>query len=292
MEKRKKRFGDRPEGRKLRSLDALNGFTPFIMKKRSDATNYFEGRVDITEANRYLRKKRLDGEKNMGFLHLFIAAYVRTVSQLPGINRFIAGQRTFARYDVEMVMTVKKTMAVDGSETTFTAHFDQGATLSEVYEQINREIEFIKKGEEDTGTDKVAGALMKLPRMVLRFAIGVLKLLDYYGLLPKSLLHISPFHGSIIITDLGSLGIPPVYHHIYDFGTLPVFFAFGAKYREYILNRKGEMESHYFIDYKVSTDERICDGYYYAKAFKLMMSYLKNPEKLEVPPEKIVEDVD
>ena len=111
------------------------------------------------------------------------------------------------------------------------------------------------------------------------------------GWLPLSLLEISPFHGSMILTDLGSLGIPPIYHHIYNFGTLPVFLAFGAKRRAVELDKEGKPVERKYIDYKVVTDERIVDGFYYATAFKYLKYYMKNPAALELPPEKVEEDI-
>ena len=95
----------------------------------------------------------------------------------------------------------------------------------------------------------------------------------------------------MIITDLGSLGIPPIYHHLYNFGNLPVFLAFGAKRMETGINHAGEVVHRKFIDYKIVCDERICDGSYYANAFKHLRYYLKNPDELTRPPENVVEDV-
>ena len=101
----------------------------------------------------------------------------------------------------------------------------------------------------------------------------------------------SPFHGSMIITDLGSLGIPPIYHHIYNFGNLPVFLAFGAKRSESGINAEGQIVHRKFVDYKIVCDERICDGTYYASAFKYLRYYLKNPDELTRPPESVIEDI-
>ena len=150
----------------------------------------------------------------------------------------------------------------------------------------------IKNGEEDNGTEAFARIATKLPRFLLNFAIWLLKVMDYFGLIPMSLLNVSPFHGSMIITDLGSLGIGPVYHHIYDFGTLPAFIAFGAKRKAVELAPDGSPVQRKYIDYKINTDERICDGYDYAMAFKYFKKYLRHPGELEVPPEKVVHDVD
>ena len=288
----KRRFGDRKEGRQVRSLDAFNKFIPFIMKSRNDASNQFNDSVEVTEIDRWLRAKRTEGWKGLGMLHVFLAAYIRVVAARPAVNRFVSGQRIFARRNIEIVLTVKRTLTDDGSETTIKVEFEPTDTIFDVYRKMNLAIDEIKADNGDgNNTEQVANALCKLPRLVLRFTIWLLHLLDYFDLLPQSLLNASPFHGSMIITDLGSLGIPPVYHHLYNFGNLPVFLAFGAKRRAYELDKTGTPVERKYMDYTVVTDERICDGYYYSTAFKHLKYYLRNPELLETPPEKVEEDV-
>lgn len=286
----KRRFGDRKEGRLIRSLAPFYKFIPFIMPTTNDACNQFADCVEITETDRWLRQKRLEGYKGLGYLHLFIASYVRMVSQRPGINRFINGRRIYARNNIEVVLTVRRGMSTDSTETTIKVIFDPYDTIFDVYRKMNAKIDEIKYGEEDNNTEQVAGMLLKLPRFLLRFAISVLKAMDYFGIIPQVLLDASPFHGSMIITDLGSLGIAPIYHHIYNFGNLPLFIAFGAKRKSTELDMNGNLVQRKYIDFKANTDERICDGYYYATSFKFFKKYLHNPELLEVPPEKVVED--
>lgn len=289
---RKRRFGDRAEGRRLRTLDPLYNFIPFIMVQKNDACNQFADSVEITETDRWLRAKRKEGYKGLGYLHLFIASYVRAASQRPCVNRFIAGRRIFARNNIEVVLTVRRGMSSDAGETTIKVIFDPSDTVFDVYRKMEEKINEIKDSEEDNNTEAVARALTKLPRFILSFAIWILKIMDYFGLIPMSLLNASPFHGSMIITDLGSIGIGPIYHHLYNFGTLPVFVAFGVKRKVTELEADGTPVQRKYIDYKVNTDERICDGYDYAMAFKYFKKYLKHPEELETPPEQVVEDID
>ena len=288
---RKRRFGDRKEGYKLRSIGAFYRMTPFIMKTRNDASNYFKDSVEVTEADKWLRRKRDEGYRGMGMLHLFIAAYVRMTAMLPGLNRFIAGQRIYARNSIEIVLVVKRALTAEATETTIKVTFDPEDSVFDVYRKLNAAVDAVKAGDGENSTEKVAGALCKLPALFLKFAIWVLNLLDYWDLLPVALINASPFHGSMIISDLGSLGIPPVYHHLYNFGNLPVFLAFGAKRKAVELNDRLMAEERKYIDFTAVTDERTVDGYYYAAAFKHLKYFIRNPELLERPPDKVEEDV-
>lgn len=287
----KRRLGDRKDGRLIHSLAPFYKFMPYIMPTKNDAYNQFEDCIEITDTDRWLRQKRLEGYKGLGYLHLFIAAYVRMVSMRPGINRFVAGRRIYARNNIEVVLTVRRTMSTTSNETTIKAVFAPTDTIFDVYRKMNEKIDEIKYGGEDNNTEQVAGALLKLPRFLLRFAIGCLRVMDYFGIIPQKLLDASPFHGSMIITDMGSLGIPPIYHHLYNFGTLPMFIAFGAKRKAVELDREGKAVERKYIDFMAVMDERVCDGYYYASSFKYMKMFMHNPSLLEVPPENVVEDL-
>ena len=287
----KRRIGDRKEGRLLRSLSPFYKFIPYIMCKKNDACNQFEDSVEITETEKWFREKRQEGWKGLGMLHLFIAAYIRTVSQCPGLNRFVSGQKIFARNNIEVVLTVKRAMTADADETTIKIIFEPTDTVFDVYRKLNAKVDEIKANDGDNNTEKVAGALCKLPGLILKFSVWFLNLLDYFGLLPMALLNASPFHGSMIITDLGSIGLPPIYHHIYNFGNLPLFIAFGAKRRVYELDKSGLPVERKYVDYKVTMDERTIDGIAYASAFKYLKYYMKNPAALELPPESVTEDV-
>ena len=291
-DRRKRRFGDRRDGRRLRTLPAYNRMTPFIMKSKSDASNYFSDTIEITEAERYLRVKRLHGYPGMGLLHLFIAAYVRVISQYPGVNRFVSGQRIFARNEIEYVMTIKKEMKTNAEETSIKVTLDPRDTINDVYRKLNAEMLKVKEAGEDTETDDVAATLMKLPRLILKFVVFFLEFLDYFGKIPSVIIDASPFHGSVIITDIGSIGLPVIYHHLYNFGNMPVFISFGVKKRTFEPRKDGGVAERKYLDYKIVMDERICDGFYYSQAFKLFKSLLRKPYVLDQPPQTVVEDID
>lgn len=290
--KRKRRLGDRKEGRKLRTLDPIKRAMPYIMPKRSDSQNFFTEKLDIAEAEKFCREQIKAGRKNFSLLHVIIAAYIRVVSQRPAINRFVSGQTIYARNNIEVLMTIKKKMTLDSEDACIKVIFEPTDTVYDVYDKFNKIVEENKGDGEGNATEDFAKILNYIPRFLLRFVIWFIKTLDYYGILPKFILDLSPFHGSMIITSLGSLGIRPIYHHIYDFGNLPVFVAYGAKQRGVKMNDDGEVVRYRYIEMKVTTDERICDGYYYASAFKMMKRIFENPSVLEYPPEQVVEDID
>ena len=291
-EKHRRRLGDRYDGRRLWSLSPFYQITPFIMRTRVDAQDYFEDNIYIEKAENWLRGLRERGNPDIGILHLFIAAMVRAFSQKPRLNRFVAGQRIFSRHKIQITLAIKKRLHEDGLETTLKMDFDPRDTIFDVAEKVNRAIEENKESETKNETDKTAKLFMLLPRFLLRGLMAALRLFDYYGLLPRAIHQASPFHTSAFITDLGSLGIKPIYHHIYDFGTTSLFLAFGKKEKELFMAQDGTIQTRKYIPIKVVNDERICDGHYYAAAFKYIRSLFQRPETLETAPGTVVADIE
>jgi hypothetical protein len=289
---RKRRLGDRYDGRRLRSLNAFYQITPYIMRYRSDAHDYFEDHLEISGTEVWLRKTRAAGYMDMGYLHVFIAALVRTMSQKPRLNRFVAGQKIYARNEITISLALKKELHEDSPETTVKMTFRPEDTIFDVLRTVQEAVGTNKAVEMKNHTDKTARLFMLCPGFLVRFLIWLMRTLDYLGILPRAVHRASPFHTSAFITDLGSLGIKPIYHHLYDFGTTSIFIAFGVKERKREHDKEGKLVERKYINMKVVNDERICDGHYYASAFKLLSSLVKDPTPLELPPERVVEDSD
>lgn len=288
----KRRLTDRYDGRRIRTLGAFYGIIPFIMRSRIDSQNYFEDKIEISHTEAYLRRKRKEGGHDVNFLHVMIAAMVRTISQRPALNRFIAGQRIYARNEILASLAIKKELRADSPETTIKFAFEAGDTIDVIASRINKAINENKKPETSNNTDRTARVLMLCPAFLLRFLIWLVRLSDFIGWMPVFLNRASPFHTSFFITDLGSLGIQPVYHHLYDFGTTSIFIAFGAKVKEKVMDANNNIIEKKYVYLKAVTDERIADGHYFASAFKLYKSLIQHPERLEIPPDRVEKDIE
>jgi len=287
-------WGDRSDGRKIRTLAPMAQITAYFQVERNTCSNLFEESFEITHIDRYIRQKRREGLTDFGITHVLLAAYVRGVAKYPQLNRFISGQKVYSRgNDIQYCMVIKKEMSVDSPDTSIKVHLTPYDTAEDVYKKLNAAIESVKATKElDSSLDGLIQYLNLIPSIVLKFVVWLLKLLDYFGALPKFLLELSPFHGSLFFTSMGSLGIPPIYHHLYDFGNLPAFGAFGCKRRALEVLEDGSVVQRKYIDVKFVLDERICDGYYYATFFKYYRRLLAHPEVLDNPPEEVVRDID
>ena len=288
--KRKRRFGDRNDGRLLRSLSPMMKIRPYIMPQRCDACNSFRGIVDMDKIDQYVQEKRAQGMTNFTVMHVLLAAYARLVSQRPGLNRFVSGQKIYARDHLEAMLCIKKEMKLNSPDSVISMVFPLDATAAQVYEITENLIAEAKN--ETTNFDNLARMLDYIPGLFKKFAFWMLRVLDYFGLLPVKLKRLSPFHGSLFITSMASLGLPPIYHHIYNFGNVPLFIAFGITEIKHSVKADGSIEAKKIMNFTLVMDERICDGYYYASAMRVFKGILRNPWQLDAPPKEIVEDVD
>ena len=271
------------EFRRVKTISPMSAVIPFIMVNRTGSQNFISDSVDIEKVEKYIKEKQTQGMQNISMMHVMIAAYIRLVSQRPALNRFNRGHRLWTRKNVEDSLTKKKEMTLDSPDTVVKITLPPSATLEDVYTALNNEI-VSYRANPGGDFDDTARAFTRLPGLIFKFAVASLRFLDYFGLMPKAIAKVSPFHCSYFITSMGSLGIPPIYHHLYDFGSCPVFFSFGAKRRTYEIDNTGLVRRRQYMDFTFVLDERICDGYYYASALKLLKNILKNPWQLDEVP--------
>ena len=286
-------WGDRSDGRRIRTEPPMNQVSPYIMVTRNTSANYFSDSFEITHVERYIRQKRREGLTNFGLMHVLLACYCRGLCRYPGLNRFISGQKIYTHgNDIQFCLTVKKEMTSSSPETVIKVHLTPTDTAEDVYHKMNAVIDEVKNSPLDSSFDNLANAFTMIPGLFLKFTVWLLKTLDYFGMLPRFLLELSPFHGSVFFTSMGSLGIPPIYHHLYDFGNLPVFGSFGCKRRALEVEEDGTVVQRKYLDVKFTLDERTVDGFYYAAFLKHYKRLLAHPEVLDHPPEEVLRDID
>ena len=271
-------FGKRADGKAVKGLNPFYRIIPYIMKKRSDSQVFFEDRIYLDNINEYIKNKKEDGIR-ITHMDIMLTAMGRLLYERPHLNRFVMNGRIYQRNEQVLSLAIKKKLLDDATETTVKFRVNPEDTVLDVSKQVATIIQENKEENVVNGTDKLAKLIMSFPNFFIKSAVGIIMLLDKHGMLPKKVIDASPFHTSAFLTNLGSLGINSIYHHIYDFGTTSIFFAMGNK--RYEKDAQGNIRV--YMDLKVVADERICDGLYYARSFLLLRKYFERPELLEEP---------
>lgn len=275
----------RADGKKVKSIPPMYAVAAHIMAKRSDACNSIELNIPLEPIQNYLRDVRSRGH-NVSHLSLIISAFLRTTAEYPFLNRFVVNKTIYARNEYAVGMVVLKPGQLDGTMNKM--YFDLDNTIFDVQRIVDEYVDENRAEGDTNSTDKLISILLKIPGLC-RFGVCVFKLLDKWGLLPRSIIKASPFHTSFVISNLASIRTNHIFHHVYDFGTTSMIVTMGNS-REVPKRVKGEIEFEKCMPFGVVMDERICSGSYYALAFRRLSEYLRDPRLLEEPPKIVNHD--
>lgn len=276
----------RADGKRVKNADPMYTVAAHIMDKRIDSMNMITIDIPYEPMQKYLNEKRKEGIQ-LSHMSVLIAAYMRTVAEFPLLNRFIVNKKAYARNEYAVAMVVLKSGSADDG-TMSKMYFDRKDTIFDVHNKIEAYVNENRDAPENNGTEKMIKILLSVPG-ILTVGVKLFKFLDKHGLLPKKIIDMSPFHNSLVISNLISIRTNHIYHHCYEFGTTGVFITMG-NLREVPIRKGSEVVFERCMPLGVVMDERICSGSYFAIAFRKMKKYLKNPELLELPPEIINED--
>ena len=279
-------FGRRPDGRRIKGIDPIVQITPYVMPMRCDAQVFLKHRADIEAMNRFIRQQKMEKQEKLSHLHIMIAAYIRALGQNPEINRFIVNKQYFSRNNCSVALTMLKDPDnIDQGETVIKPQFDLTDTIYDVRDRLDALVAANRGDQPKNFLDKLAAFVFKVPGLP-NAIVGLVKLLDRYGICPGALIDELPFHAGLYITNTASIGLHDVNHHIYNFGNVGMFFSIGMTERVAVVEN-GQARMRRFMPIGIVVDERVCSGAHYARFFNDMRRYLDHPELLVEPPESV-----
>ena len=285
-------FNKRPDGRAIKDLEPMQMIMPYVLRTRTDSMNMYEEGFDCAPFDNYINEKAAEGIE-MTYMDIIIAALVRLVAIRPQLNRFVMNGKIYARPKIWVSFVVHPTLRDESVGTTIKLCFEGTETIFEIAEIIHTAIEneTVKRTGEN-GIDQLMRTLMKkIPGPLIKLVINTLIWMDKHNIMPKKVVELSPFHTSFFITNLKSLGINHIFHHTYEFGTTGLFFAMG-KEKMVPAVVGNEIVPRKEIGIGLVSDERFCDGLYFALSLRKLRRFLKNPAVLEQPLDKKLEDVE
>ena len=273
-------FGYRNDGKKVKGMGIIDKAEPFFMPQRIDAVNYTTVKVKCDSIDEFIARERKNGI-SYSYMHIVIAAIVRILYIRKKLNRFIMRGSIYQRNTISISMDIKKKLEDDGEQVCLKMFFTGRESIEEVKKIVDDEIAKNLQESEVHSTTKAAGKLTSLPDFLFRWTMAFVRFLDKHGLLPKALIKASPFHTSCFLTNLKSIKLNYIFHHLYNFGTTTIFVAMGKeKVEPYVENNK-ELKIAKMLTMGVSLDERVADGLYMGKSLRLFSDYIKNPDNLK-----------
>ena len=283
MSEYKKRWGDRRDARWVREVDGMHAIMPHLMPKRTDAEVYLAARMDVTEALAYLQKKNEGEEEYRATLfHCFIMAVAKTVYLRPLLNRYISGRRVYERDKITLGFVVKKRFEDHSEESLMVTEALEDWTLTEVTKKVVGKVHTVR-GQDSFGLDNTLDLLKKLPRPVMMLAMWGFRTLDFFGKMPKALTDEDINYSTVALSNLGSIRCPAVYHHLNNYGNNSIMVTIGTIHKEEVFQPDGSRAVRDIVDVGVTLDERIADGFYFGRSWKIVQYLLSNPALLDRP---------
>ncbi len=286
-EPRPRKWGDRRDGHWVKDAPGLNVVMTCLMPKRTEAEVCLHQEIDITELLKYLEKKNTpDKDYKTTLFHCFVTMVARVVNERPYMNRFIQGARIYERDDITISFTAKRRFTDHSEESLMVYKAKPDDTLDTVSYKISGEVHEMRSRKKAAGIDDILDKFAALPRPILMFAIRVVRWLDFWGKVPKALSDGDPNYTSVMMSNLGSIKCPSVYHHLNNYGTNSIMITIGTMHRSPVYHEDGTVEMRDFVDIGATLDERIADGFYFARSLKLIQHICRNPELLDRPLEE------
>lgn len=281
----KRKWGDRRDGRRVKA-PGLQTVMTALLPRRTECEVYLHDTIDATELMKYLNAKNegVPKEEKITIFHCVVTALARMLRERPLMNRFIAGYRIYERNEISLSFVAKRRFA-DGAEETlmFMVPKDEDS-LAEISRKIIGDVREARRSEHATGgVDELLDKFAAMPRLVMAFLVRIIRYLDFWGINPSFITEGDPNYSSVLISNLGSIKCPAVYHHLNNYGTNSIMVTIGTLHKEEILMEDGTRQIRDVIDIGATLDERIADGFYFARSLRLIKHICTHPELLEKP---------
>ena len=273
----KKKIGDRGDGTKLKT----GGFSRiwyYMKPRRSDNEVHILKDIDVTNLVNYYRDKKKDNNK-LTYFHLFATAISKVIYNKPLLNRFVINGSYYNRNEVTLSFVAKTEFTDDANELFTVMRVDKNDSIDSISKKILGDVGKIRSNQ-GSATDDFMDKIGRLPKLLVKLIVWIVRMLDNYDLLPKELTNGSIYHSTVLLSNLGSIHCDGIYHNLTNFGTNSIVVTIG-EIKEVVKIIDGEIEKRYVCQFGITLDERIADGVYFAKCVNLLEYIIDNPSLLE-----------
>ena len=280
-----KKFGDKPDARYIRDVPGLTTIMLHIMPKRTESEVYLYDKIDATDLLKFIEKKNA-GHPNYKttVFHCFVLAVARMIHERPKMNRYVQGRRLYERDEISMSFLAKRRFADDAEEAFMMVVPKDYDNIDTVSHKIYGDLTEVRRHEHSTGgMDATVDSFAKIPRLLLMLVVRIIRWLDFWGLVPKALKEGDSNYSTVLLSNLGSIKGPAVYHHLNNYGTNSIMITVGTLHKEEMVMPDGTKQIRDVLDFGATLDERIADGFYFVRSLRLVKYIFAHPELLDKP---------
>lgn len=261
-------------------IGGMNQLMIDLKPRRCDADVFINTPIDVTNLVNYIDKRKKNGEK-ITYFHAFLLALAKTVYNRPKLNRYVKNRHMYEHTNVSISFVAKVEFEDDSEEVMLIIDVAKDDNINTISKKISEQINILRnKKFEKKGANGVLDTLGALPNILRVPIVGLLKWTDDKGILPKSLQEDDIYFASAIVTDIGSLKSDSIYHNNTNFGSASSITSIG-EIRDEVKVVNGKQKIYKAAKFGINFDERVADGFYMIKAFKILEHIIENPELLE-----------
>ena len=279
---KRKLFYDRVDAKRV-ELPGMMQLAVDLKPERCVSDVYINEKIDVTELMDYLAEKKAAGDHYTLF-HAYLAAVGKVIYNRPRLNYFIANRHMYEHNEVSVAFVAKMEFSDKSEEVMLHLVLDPEDTMETIREKITKKLSNARGGDmQKEGANTAIDVLGHLPNIIRVPVLGVIKFMDRHGILPAGLRKDNLYYSSMIISNLGSIRCGAIFHNITNFGSSSSLATIGEVRPEKVLRADGTEETRKLCEFGITIDERIADGYYFAKSIHLLKDILANPESLMEP---------
>jgi len=276
-----KKIGDRKDAKRVRNLTGMAQICIDLKPDRCDSDVYINQKMDVTNLVKYIEKRKKEKDE-ISYFHAFVTAIGKTFYNRPKLNRFVANRHIYEHDDIVVSFVAKVTFDDKSEELMIMVPIEENDNIDSISKKIKNKVDSVRnKTSKKEGANNAIDILGKLPNIVRIPIVGIFKWCDKKGILPSSLIKDNLYYSSIIVSNLGSIKCGAIYHNITNFGSCSSLATMGEIKSEEVINESGKKEVKKICEFGINFDERIADGYYFAKSVKLLQYIFDNPSLLE-----------
>ena len=276
-----KKIGDRKDAKRVRNLTGMAQICIDLKPDRCDSDVYINQKMDVTNLVKYIEQRKKEKDE-ISYFHAFVTAIGKTFYNRPKLNRFVANRHIYEHDDIVVSFVAKVTFDDKSEELMIMVPIEENDNIDSISKKIKNKVDSVRnKTSKKEGANNAIDILGKLPNIVRIPIVGIFKWCDKKGILPSSLIKDNLYYSSIIVSNLGSIKCGAIYHNITNFGSCSSLATMGEIKSEEVINESGKKEVKKICEFGINFDERIADGYYFAKSVKLLQYIFDNPSLLE-----------
>lgn len=268
----------RPDGVLIKNLHKYRTMMFYVMPTRNESVVYFDEYVDAELLLKYVEEASEKMGTDVGITHAVVAAAAVGFAENDAMNKFVSGFRLYRRNGVWLSFSMKRKRLNKAAKLAVVKQkIEDGQTFRALCEDVNAKIN-VERSEKKTYADKEYDLFTAIPRPGLFRLMALVRQLNYWNLLPNSFIEPDPMHTSIFIANLGSVKMGAGYHHLYEWGTCPLFLMVG-KVEDQAVVRNGEVVVRPILHLRFTYDERIDDGLTAGGGIQTVKECLEDPYK-------------